>query len=388
MERAPVSCGKLFTSKKAAVQAGECRLEISLCMTCSHIWNTAHQDSPDTVYGDDYYSSKAVSSQAREYQQALAAELDQLVDVGGKTVLEIGCGDGLFLNSLRSLGAAAIGFEPSSTFHIAKQYPGIEVFHEQFSIANLRRAVSTVDIGVMRHVLEHLASPGGLLKSLRADFCGFRGPEFLLLEVPNVSELLSEGLYFDFYNDHIHYFSYPSLDRLLAASGWAVEARLGGDNEFLRLVSVNAGSKAGISAPSYGPENQEERDAIKTIARGFSQDFVQWKEQLANIIEACRHNGRQVAVWGAGSRGVALLSGLGLPGESYEYVVDSDPFKHGKYLPMTPLLIHAPEHLRRCPVDCVLVTSYTYFDEILDQLDWFRSQGGKVIRAYPIPEVV
>ena len=388
MERAPTSCGKLFTSKEAAVQARECRLEIIQCGTCGHIWNVAHRDSPDTVYDDDYYSSKSVSSQAREYQQNLARDLDRLVGVSGKSVLEIGCGDGFFLNSVSSLGAKAIGFEPSSTFHIAKQYPDIEVFHEQFSFAGGRKVVPRVDIAVMRHVLEHLASPGDVLNALRADSFGVPGPEFLLLEVPNVSRLLSDRLYFDFYNDHIHYFSYPSLNHLLATAGWTVLARLGDNDEFLRSVCVNLHSKAQQSVDSFYAENLEERDVIKAVSRDFSHGFDLWKEQLAKIVTTILREKRKLAVWGAGSRGVALLAGLGLPGESYEYVIDSDAFKHGMYLPMIPLPIYSPEHLRRHPVDCVLVTSYTYFDEILHELDWFRSQGGKVIKAYPIPEVV
>ncbi len=73
--------------------------------------------------------------------------------------------------------------------------------------------------------------------------------------------------------------------------------------------------------------------------------------------------------------------------QDYEYVVDSDPNKHGKYLPLLRRPVFSPEQLRLKPVDCVLVTSYTYFDEILAQLDWFRASGGNVIRVYPTPEV-
>lgn len=82
------------------------------------------------------------------------------------------------------------------------------------------------------------------------------------------------------------------------------------------------------------------------------------------------------------------MSGLELDRESFAYVVDSDPNKHGKYLPIVHLPIYPVEQLKLDPVDSVIVTSYTYFDEILAQLGWFLSAGGKVIRVYPMPKLV
>ena len=165
-------------------------------------------------------------------------------------------------------------------------------------------------------------------------------------------------------------------------------ARLGGADEFLQLVCVN--TDRGPEKPP-GPEGRdtlEEREAVTQAANGFRHGFGQWKERLAKVVSTYRQRGRHVAVWGTGSRGVALLSGLGLPGDSYAYAVDSDSNKHGRYLPMIRRPIYPPEQLRREPVDCILVTSYTYFDEILAKLDWFRSQGGEILRVYPTPEVV
>ena len=385
---APISCGQLFSTRDAAIQAGQCRLEIVLCRQCDHIWNSAHDGTATDIYNDDYYSSFTASSQGRQYQETLARNLDQMVRLARKTVVEIGCGDGFFLQSLHSLGARAIGFEPSSTYGIAKIQTSAEIYQEQFSFESPPEIDSKVDVVVMRHVLEHLTSPRKALECLKSNFSGPMGPRFLFLEVPNVFQLLKEHLYFDFYNDHVHYFSYSSLTRLSNSAGWFPLAPMGGDAEFLRLVCVNPVTGAKLDAGPGESLFPSESEDIASAASRFREDFQQWREGLVKLLSNYRAAGSRMAVWGAGARGVALLSGLGLPGGTYEYIVDSDSNKHGKYLPVIHQHVSPPERIRQDPVDCVLVTSYTYFDEIVAQLDWFRSMGGKVIKVYPTPVVV
>ena len=371
-----------------ADQAGDCRLNVALCNSCGHIWNAAYQEGPVTAYDQDYYSSKITSLQAREYQKDLAAQLDDSVHLESKAVVEIGCGDGFFLKSLGSHGAKALGFEPSSTYEIAQGQPGVQVIHESFDFNGTQVQSVEVDLVVMRHVLEHLAWPGTALKSLRNESFAGPGPGFLFLEVPNVLQLLEDKLYFDFYNDHIHYFSYASLAKLLRGAGWEPYVNIGTTDEFLRLVCVNAASPSFQGVGSNDYEDCYGSESIAPAARDFRENFTRWRNRLLEVMNPYLGEDKHLAVWGAGSRGAALLSGLGLPSDSYHYVVDSDPNKHGKYLPTIRQPIYSPEQLRRDPVDCVLVTSYTYFDEILAQLDWFRSQGGRVVRIYPTPELV
>jgi hypothetical protein len=46
------------------------------------------------------------------------------------------------------------------------------------------------------------------------------------------------------------------------------------------------------------------------------------------------------------------------------YVVDSAPFKQGRFTPATHLPIVAPEALRTDPVDAVIVMAASYSDEV------------------------
>lgn len=368
--------------------AGQCRVEVILCSGCGHIWNDTHEESENSLYNDDYYSSFTSSEQARQYQESLAVDLDRLISLKGKSVVEIGCGDGFFLKALSSLGAKATGFEPSSTFQVATKQPGISVHHEYFDFAGDNRTKGRVDIVVLRHVLEHMPNAQEVLSSLATHSFVDSRPQFLMIEVPNALHLLQENLYFDFYNDHVHYFSYASLSRLLERSGWIVVANLGDGGEFIRVVfkNANAGSDSSLS---FGDELPPvEPQIVVEAAKRFQEDFSAWKDDLTDIIDSQYEKGRSMAVWGAGARGVSLLCGSGVAPDCLASIVDSDANKHGRFLPVIHLPVDTIDQFRKYPSDCVLVTSYTYFDEIYKQLDWYRASGGQVIRVYPSPELV
>jgi SAM-dependent methyltransferase len=233
VDNAPISCAQLFQSREAAQRAYRCRLEITICRDCAHIWNAAYRPPPDSVYDEDYYSSVIVSEQAREHQVGLAKELDRLVGLKGKEVLEIGCGDGFFLQAISQLEAGAIGFEPSATFSLAATFSGVQVFNEHFDFTRSRGLHSEPDMVVMRHVLEHLPSPRQQLRSLATSCFPGAQPSHIFLEVPNAHQILKDSLFFDFYHDHIQYFSLGSLHRLLTDSGWLPATNIGPGAEFL-----------------------------------------------------------------------------------------------------------------------------------------------------------
>ncbi|MEK7543787.1 MAG: class I SAM-dependent methyltransferase [Patescibacteria group bacterium] len=73
------------------------------------------------------------------------------------TLLDIGAGVGLLLDTARTMGYEIIGFEPSkASVKAAKKYFGITLIPREFLPGALKR---TVDVIVINHVLEHLTNP-------------------------------------------------------------------------------------------------------------------------------------------------------------------------------------------------------------------------------------
>lgn len=389
VDRVPRSCQKLYRSQQEACHESQSgRLDIRLCGHCGLAWNRAFQgDADQPQFDEHYYCSLSSSQEGRSHQTGTADQLDRVLDVSGKSVLEIGCGDGFFLGELARLGATCLGYEPSATSELAASRTGIRVVKEAFEFEGSLPLPNPVDIVVLRHVLEHLPDPRTALAALHGRQYHGSPAEFLYVEVPNLRTLLTQSLYFDFYHDHVVYFSKPALDGLLRSVGWVPVASIGGPDEFLGIVCRN--DTAGSSGP---PPLPGERGAIveevMRAATAFRLSHGRWQQELLGTLGRFREAGQRTAVWGAGSRGVALLNRLDATDGLVSYVIDSDPKKHGLFVPGVNGPIRAPEYLRVEPVHNVMISSFTYFDEIARGLRWFVESGGRLIQPYPIPRMV
>ena len=93
--------------------------------------------------------------------------------------------------------------------------------------------------------------------------------------------------------------------------------------------------------------------------------FHDHQEMVKSSIEAYlnRFAAKRVAVWGAGHQALAIVALTGIA-DRIRYVVDSAPFKQGKYTPASHLPVVAPDALRSDPVDAVIVMAASYSDEV------------------------
>ena len=72
---------------------------------------------------------------------------------------------------------------------------------------------------------------------------------------------------------------------------------------------------------------------------------------------------KKAAIWGASNQGFTLAATTSL-GKKAEYIIDSAPFKQGKFAPASHLPIVAPSYFEEHPVDAVIITAPGYTDEI------------------------
>jgi SAM-dependent methyltransferase len=348
LERAPRDVSHLLTPEQARDDA-PIRLEVFRCAECRHVQLAR---DPEGAYYEDYLMTVSHSPQMNAFQQAQAADLVTRFGLAGRRVIEVGCGDGNYLGILRGLGVDASGIEPSARFRNVATAAGHHV-HLGYVTAADPVPEGPYDAFVTREVFEHVPDPNdflqGIRRSLTDDGVG-------LVEVPSLEQALEHHRFFDFFPDHVNYWSAATLARALERNGFLVlDITRGMNGEYLEArVRIDTGRDLVALAGSVAPL----RDALRAL--------------LAD----CAAAGRRVAAWGSGAKGLASLAEAGA--EGIRYVIDSDPHKQGRLTPVTHLPVVGPGQLGTDPVDVLVLTALAYRDEIVAQLRGPLGFGGTI----------
>jgi hypothetical protein len=201
-------------------------------------------------------------------------------------------------------------------------------------------------------VLEHVTDPVGLLEAARAGSTA--NGASLYVEVPDGTHMLRAPAVWDLVYEHVGYFTAPALAATVAAAGWTVTdvgTSFGG--QFLWAEAVAAGGEATVT-PEPRPSE------VLALADRFADLHASTMRRWADEMDRHRAQGRGVAVWGAGSKGVTFLNTVGSEAVA---VVDVNPRKHGRFVPGTGHQVDAPSSLG-ARVDAVLVMNPLYLDEV------------------------
>jgi 2-polyprenyl-3-methyl-5-hydroxy-6-metoxy-1,4-benzoquinol methylase len=138
-----------------------------------------------------------------------------------RTVADIGCGAGSFLDLAKGLASATLAIEPLRGYHPILEAKGHLPFTYCADVAP--QWLGRVDTAVCFSVIEHVADPVTLLRDIRAMLKA--GGE-LLLSTPNLDDWMLEllpqdyGAFF-FRTVHTWYFDAGSLRALAEAAGFA-----------------------------------------------------------------------------------------------------------------------------------------------------------------------
>ena len=298
-------------------------------------------DADKLSYDSDYQNEQAHSGQFQRHLDDVEAVVAR--HFSGRSLIEVGCGKGSFLALLRERGYAVTGIDP------AYEGDNPEVIKAPFTAELDLRA----DAIVLRHVLEHIADPVSFLGEIaRAN----GGAGLIYIEVPCLDWIIEHKAWFDLFYEHVNYFRLSDLQRLF---GSVQEAGHLFGGQYLYIVADLASLRSPLAStvePLHLPD-----------------DF---SASLTRAVDIVRGDaGRGSAIWGASSKGVIYSLFLQRAGVSVDRVVDINPAKQGRYLPLSGARVSSPqEAMDALPEGAHLfVMNSNYLEEIK------RMTGGRYV---------
>ncbi|MEN6081217.1 class I SAM-dependent methyltransferase [Chromobacterium piscinae] len=329
----PAAAQGLPTAEQLSADRGV-ELALRQCGGCGLV----QLDAEPVPYWRDVIRAAGISQEMRAFRlQQFGGWLAEY-GLTGRKVLEVGCGRGEYLSLLAEAGADAYGVEHLPASVEACHQAGLRVERGFVDGPETRLAAGPFDGFMILNFLEHIPAAHLTLQGIAANLAdGAVG----MVEVPNFDMILEKGLFAEFIPDHLFYFTERTLVRLLEANGFEVLDCRAAWHDYVLSATVR----------KRRPQNLSGLIACETALRASFDDFLD------------RFAPGKVAIWGAGHQALALISLMGIAGR-IRYVLDSAPFKQGRYTPATHLPIVPPERLNDGEVDAVIVLAASYSAEV------------------------
>jgi threonine dehydrogenase-like Zn-dependent dehydrogenase len=131
---------------------------------------------------------------------------------------------------------------------------------------------------------------------------------------------------------------------------------------------IDCHPSVGSIVPTLLPEERD-MDLLGKLVTEFADKLPSALDGWRNRIAEYRKGGKRVVIWGAGSKGVAFLTTLGLGEDAVELAVDINPHRRGQFMATTGQEIIGPEQLKEHTPDVVIVMNPIYKQEIEADLD-------------------
>jgi C-methyltransferase C-terminal domain/Putative zinc binding domain/Methyltransferase domain len=361
-------------------------LELLRCFRCTLV-QLADVVPDDLLWRDDYgfYSggSWVLVEQQKRYAQWVMQDFRQLCREG---VLEIACNDGSMLTNFKEAGYPALGIDPALGPTSVAIKRGLDVWVEGFGTDAALRIVAQhghQGVVVANNVVAHVADLDDFIEGI-AIVLGTNG--VAILEFQYLVDLVTGNQIDHVYHEHRQFFSLTSLKYALERHGLRPQSVIQTSPQGGSLrVTVHRDSYSDHSVNHLlhdeawlGDEHalagmQGRANRIRSRLR----DML-WDQKLAN---------KRVAGYGAPAKATTLLSFCGIDKDLIQYVTDTTPTKHGRYIPGTSIPIISPSADSRAP-DMYLLFLWNYLPEVIKQEALFTSHGGHWLVPIPNPVMI
>lgn len=338
LEGAPAGAQVLPSSDGLASDSG-ITLAIRECPGCGLVQSA----SEPVAYHRDAITAAGLSREMLEHRSAQVADWVDRHGLAGASVVEAGCGRGDMLPLLAEAGLRPVGLEHSVPAEGATTSDGIRIEHG-YPADGSAIPGGPFDAFVCFDFLEHAPDPRDFLRGIATNLA----PDGVgLVEVPSLEHDIEQRCGYDWIADHVSYFTAGTLRRAL---------ELGGFN----VIDVRRTWKG------YDLE-ADVRRRQPSGAAALANDLQAAADALDSWLAAETGAGRRPAVWGASHQSLTLLS-QAERGSDVRFIVDSAPFKQGRYSPATHIPIVAPSEMDALGCDSILVMAAGYSDEVVSTL--------------------
>lgn len=359
-------------------------LSLSWCPDCNLV--QLNQTVEPKELFSEYIWVTATSETARKFAETFYKELISRFDKEKKRyVLEVASNDGTFLVPFIRNGYQVLGIDPARNIAEMAEKNGVPTkccFFGRQAAEELVKEKGLAQIVFARNVLPHVANTRDFVDGLQ--FC-LSNEGVLAIEVHYAKKILEELHYDSIYHEHLCYFTFKSIEKLLNdfnlfVFDMGVSLISGGS---LIVYAKKGKTKEMPSVQFY--RSQEEKSKVNAFKgwQDFAKKAFSHRQKLLDIIGNLSKEGEMIAGYGASARSSTLLNFCGINSNLISVIADQNPLKQKCFTAGSHIPIDSPEVMMSQNPKYILILAWNFANEIIKNLKNKFNYKGKVIVPLP-----
>ncbi|MDM8557721.1 class I SAM-dependent methyltransferase [Candidatus Parabeggiatoa sp. HSG14] len=360
-----------------------------VCQSCYLVQLQAFQNSQSIFTDYAYFSSYSDTwlEHAKAYTEYM---IERFKFNSSHHIVEIASNDGYLLQHFKTRDIPVLGIEPAENVaKVAKSngIPSLIKFFGQKTAIELIRKNQQADLLIGNNVLAHVPDLNDFVKGLKI----LLKPEGIItMEFPHLLQLMKKNQFDTIHHEHFSYFSLLTVEKVFAQHGLILFD--------VEEISTHGGSLR-IFAKHQENSNQPILESVNILKQyelqrgladlptylGFSEKVKKTKRQLLDFLITAKRTEQSIVGYGAPAKGNTLLNYCGIRRDFIDYTVDRSPHKQGLFLPGTHIPIYSPNNIKKTKPNYLLILPWNIKDEIIKQMAFIRTWGGKFV--IPIPQI-
>ena len=368
-------------------------LELAFCHRCA-LLQVREAIPLDALLEQNLYFTSSSPALLRHGREVARRLIDQR-RLGPKSlVIDVGSNDGTLLEYFRERGIPVLGIEPTAqSAALAEREHNVPTVVELFTNELARRlkdAGKTADVIIANYVLELVPDLDDFVDALQTLL---KDDGVAVLEVPYVRSMVEQGRFDAIAHLRLTWLSVTSLDHLFRRRGLALV-----DTEYLpefrggTLRIFASRTPTATTGPTTTLMLREENASGVTSSefyKAFGRSIHTSGDRLRQFLTELRNvQGKRIAAYSAGIKASTVLNFAQLDRKLIDFVVDGNPYKHGRFIPGVHLPVYSPQALLETMPEYTVLLALDHVDEIIAQQSEYRQRGGRFIIPFPELKII